>query len=229
MNTPANNLIRLYRYMSADAALRTVESRSFRIGRLHELNDPFEWHMGIKGIIPQGERFTEAVLQGIRSELNQTMGILCFSDTAEDPVLWSHYADRHRGAAFEVERKVDPTSLFKIRYTNERPVIDANELHRQENVDTYLLPLVQRLMFQKSPGWAYEREYRIFIDLNACDLSNGQYFEKIGDNYLTRVILGFRCPLEENYVRRCLALHGLTTTLVARAKMCPHSYTIKCE
>ncbi len=220
--------IRLYRYMNADAALKTIESRSFRVGRLNELNDPFEWHMGIVGVVPEGEAFAHAQMQAVKTELGQSMGLLSFSDTAEESVLWSHYGDRHRGVAFEVAHLIDPESLFQIHYTDERPVIDANRLHNPDGLEVYLLAVLRRLMIQKSLGWSYEREYRVFIDLGACEIANGNYFRRIPDDYLIRVILGFRCPLEESYLARCLVARGLSNTTIARAKMCNQSYAIRC-
>jgi hypothetical protein len=220
--------IRLYRYMSADAALKTIESRSFRVGRLHELNDPFEWRMGVVGIIPEGEAFAQNQMQAVKEELSEQIGILSFSDTVEESVLWAHYGDTHRGVAFEVEYILDPQSLFKMQYTDDRPVIDANRLRDHTGLNEYLLSVLQRLMIQKSLGWSYEREYRVFVDLSACDIAKGNYLRKIPDNFLIRVILGYRCPLEQSYVARSLAAQGLASTTVARAKMCPHSYAIRC-
>jgi hypothetical protein len=220
--------IRLYRYLNAEAALKTIESRSFRVGRIHELNDPFEWRMGITGIIPEGEMFAQSLLDGFIAEISHGMGIVSFSDTLEDAVLWSHYADKHRGVAFEVDHVIKPDELFKIVYTNERPVFDANRLHDQpEALDDYLRPLVIKLIKQKSPGWSYEREYRVFIDLPSCNISCGHYFRPIPDNYLKRVILGFKCPLEPAYVSRTLATRGLTGTQVVRAQMCLETYAIR--
>jgi hypothetical protein len=47
--------ILLYRYLDAEAALKSIETRSFKVGRLKDFNDPFEWRPGITGIIPEGE------------------------------------------------------------------------------------------------------------------------------------------------------------------------------
>src|SRR5207302_8228097 len=147
-----------------------------------------------------------------------------FSDTAEESVLWSHYADKHCGVAFETSHVVDPEHLFKMEYTDKRPVIDANRIQDPTIVEDYLRPLILRLMKQKSSGWSYEREWRLFINLAECDIAGGNYFARIPDNFLTRVILGYRCPLEIQYVIRTLAAHGLSTIPVARAKMCLESY-----
>jgi hypothetical protein len=111
-------------------------------------------------------------------------------------------------------------------YTDKRPVIDATRLHDSINVEEYLRPLVLQLIRQKSPGWSYECENRLFISLPDCDISSDSYFTRIPDDHLTRVILGYRCPLEAKYVTRILAARGLSATAVVRAKMCLESYAI---
>ncbi len=114
-----NESILLYRYLRADAALKTIKSRLLRVGRISELNDPFEWRLGVTGIIPQGESIAHGCMQQVIDGLHAWMGILCFSDTSMEPVLWSHYPEKHHGVAFEFDYKIDPERLFKMSYSTE--------------------------------------------------------------------------------------------------------------
>lgn len=229
------NTILLYRYLDAVAALKTIESRLLRISRLRDLNDPFESRMGITGIIPEGEPKVSAWLDSIREQQHKMFGILCFSDTPHESVLWSHYADKHRGVALEMKFDFNPKHVIKMHYPTERPTIDANIYtrlkHNEVELARYLLSLLDLLIRRKSPGWAYEREYRVFFDIqNYKDLimSDGHYFKRIPDNFLARVILGWRCPLEEKSVIKALEASGLTSTKVVRAKMSLDTYTVEC-
>jgi hypothetical protein len=226
MEAAAPSSILLYRYLDAAAALKTIESRAFKVGRVRDFNDPFEWRMGVSNIVPEGEIVARACMDGFIEDVNGWVGIICFSDAIADPVLWSHYANKHHGVAFEVSYVLDPARLTKMDYTNARPVLDANRLNDQADFAAYAKPLMDRLLRQKSTGWAYEREYRVFVDLKRCDISAGHYYQKIPDHFLMRVILGFNCPLEELYVRKALDAAGLTETKVVRAKMCLETYTI---
>ena len=61
----------------------------------------------------------------------------------------------------------------------------------------------------------------------ACDTSKGHYFTRIPDNYLKRVILGFKCPFEPEYVSRVLTTNGLKDTRVVRAQMCLETYAMR--
>jgi hypothetical protein len=228
----ARESILLYRFLDAASSLKTIESRAFKVSRIRELNDPFEWRLGITGVIPEGESVVNAFIESLIDFNNGFMGILCFCDTFKEPVLWSHYADKHRGVAFEVSVEPDPAHVIKMRYSPERPVLDANICnklqHNKAELFKYLTPLINGLMAQKSPGWAYEQEYRVSYGLNTLDIGGGLYFKRIPDNFLKRVILGSKCPLEEQYIDKALKANGLTSTEVVRAKLCDHTYMIRC-
>jgi len=235
MSADAKQPILLYRYLDATSALKTIESRLLRISRLRDLNDPFESRPGITGIIPEGGSVANAVLDSFLLHQNNSRGILCFSDTPNESVLWSHYADKHRGVVFEMKLDFDPAHVVQMQYPPDRPSIDANTCvklqQNQLELNRYLLPLLDRLIRQKSPGWAYEREYRVFFDIqNNKDLVlfGGHYFKRIPDNFLNRVILGWRCPLEDPYVTQALNVSGLASTKVVRAKMSLDTYAVQC-
>ncbi len=222
-----NDSIRLYRFMGLKNALKSIEERRFRVGRLLELNDPFEWRFGVMGIVSDKEIFVNPLIKSFLEEIHSERGILCFSETAEDSVLWSHYADGHRGVAFEVDHFLDPDRVGKVKYSNKLPLVDVKRLHQKEGVNEYLEELLKVLPLRKARGWEYEKEYRVYIDISKCETSGGHYFLEIPENFLTRVILGVRCEIDENYVRRALKNAGLKDTEVVRAKMDKYSYSIK--
>jgi hypothetical protein len=191
--------------------------------------------MGIAGVMREKESLVIEWLDSIREQQNMSYGLLCFSDTPKEPVLWSHYADKHQGVVFEVKFDFDPEHVTKIHYPSERPTIDAKMYvklrHNQAEFTKYLLSLINLLIRQKSPGWAYEREYRVFFDLQnnkGLEISGEHYFKRIPDNFLIRVILGWRCPLEESSVVKALAASGLPSTKVVRAKMSLDTYAVEC-
>jgi hypothetical protein len=218
---------RLFRFLSADSALRTIRSRSFRVGRITEFNDLFEWRVGVSGVLPQYEHHVRSAQQEIVDQLSSNTGVICFSDCIEDPILWSHYADLHRGVAFEVEY-LDVPSLYRVQYSNERPTVDARRLADTSGLKDYLLPIVRSLFTRKSPSWAYEREYRVLVSLDQCEKRDGMFFVKIPPDFLKRVVLGFRCPIELSAIRSVLDEAGLPEVVVEKARDCCESYAIRC-
>jgi Protein of unknown function (DUF2971) len=223
--------ILLYRYLDYEAAIKTIEKRRFRVGRIKEFNDPFEWRLGIEGIVPEGEEFAQTVMDSFIDDMNSQFGIICFSSTCVDSVLWAHYADNHQGMAFEVEHTLDPEALSEVTYSNDRPLFDANELHRLcdfSDWSQYFGPLLKKVLHQKALGWSYEKEHRVHVELAKCEASSGHYFRQIPDEFLKRVILGFRCPIDVPYVRKALDQAGLGATEVLRARMDQRTYQILC-
>jgi hypothetical protein len=185
--------IPLYRYLDSDAALKTIVARAFRVGKPSNFNDPFEWRLGMAGI---EHDLAKKIIDGFVSEVNSDMqGILCFSDTVSDPVLWSIYAEKHRGVAFEIKHAWPQDHLHQMTYTAERPVINVNRLRGisdRRGLDEYLLPLLWRAMRQKSTGWCFEREYRVFIDLKNlkdCQFSDGHYHWRITLSFFVKLSL----------------------------------------
>ena len=225
--------ISLYRFLGSDAALKTLVAGKFRVGLVSEFNDPFEWKLGLKGVTtPEEQRFAIEFSPGHIRWLESWMGILCFSDSVSDPVLWSLYADKHRGVVFEVKYPWKDDDIQEMTYSNERPVLDFDQLRELRDAkerEQYLKSLLRCLMNQKSPGFSFEREYRLSIDLNnrnRCQFSDGRHDWQLPDNSLKRVILGFRCPLEEAAVRKLLDMNGFVDTKIARAAMCSETYAI---
>lgn len=119
----------------------------------------------------------------------------------DEPRLWAHYADSHRGFCVELSGLDKlPDSIFsgRVDYTSRRPRLSTSELlvvqgkgnsqHKEE--------ILSRLYLQKSLGWEYEKEHRLVLAKADFDrikptlrLPEGDYirFEKIK---IERIILG---------------------------------------
>ena len=157
------------------------------------------------------------------------MRVLCFSGSFSRPVLWSIYAEKHRGVAFEVKHPWPVDMIQEMTYFPERPVLDFDRLHEIRDQATHVqfhLKLINGLMRNKSPGFSFEHEYRLQIPLDKCQQADGHDEWRVPDKSLKRVILGFCCPLSETNVRKLLDMNGFKETEVVRAKMCQETYSI---
>jgi hypothetical protein len=161
------------------------------------------------------------------------MGVLSFSKNIADPTLWSLYADKHSGVAFEVQHPWNDEHIIKMEYTHERPVLDFDHLNKirdKNEREKYLKSLLDGLMRRKSPSWSFEQECRLQIDLNdrahCCQLSDGRHHWQIHRDVLKRVVLGFRCPIEEATARNLLNMNGFKGAVVARARLCQETYSV---
>lgn len=202
--------IRLYRFMAAKWALRSIETRELRVGRLTELNDPFEFVPGIEGLRDDAPmNFVRSQQSASQADLNSTIGLLSFTSTPREPTLWSHYAESHKGIALGFDIAPNNLVLEKVNYPDppKRPTIHPG------NPDTSAwMDFALKTLTTKALGWKVESEYRVLIyfTLSGCRCENGDYFLPMTNNnlVLVEVILGCRCPLDDNYVDQALKQHG---------------------
>lgn len=106
----------------------------------------------------------EKYRQTIEEEISSTFkrGVLCLSKKFNSPLMWSHYANNHRGLCVEYDMKdVDEGHAKKIIYGGSRSL-------KVSLIDTWLTngQMPQEIenvcLLTKSGEWSYENEWRIF-------------------------------------------------------------------
>jgi hypothetical protein len=163
--------MRVYHLVSKDFALQDLRHRRLKIAHLHELNDPFElW------AIAQRDPRLRRALRATKEEISQRFGLLCFSLSWHNPLLWSHYADRHRGLALGFEI---PDGLIKaVSYVEQRPILKHVSIEAAEC-----------LLFTKYLDWKYEQEVRLFTTLTTQDAVTGLFFAEFNEHLVLREVI----------------------------------------
>lgn len=101
----------------------------------------------------------------IQSELlkQYDRGICCFASTADNPLLWSHYADQHHGlcVGYDLNRKPKP-NLHKVIYGGNR-IIHTSTIAKAviEKNAQYQEILDRDVLLRKALPWSYEKEWRL--------------------------------------------------------------------
>jgi hypothetical protein len=103
-------------------------------------------------------------------------GVLSLSAIPDSPLMWSHYADGHRGFCLEFERAGIFAESLAVVYQDKYPETDAVTSTAEEQTKAILLT--------KASCWSYESEWRI--------LRSGMASKTIAiaPNLFTRIILG---------------------------------------
>ena len=172
--------LRLYHYTTLDFGQKAISQSRLKIARILELNDPFD----MKPFRLNDEVFGPAFDEMIAS-LNQDMGVLCLSETWKSPVMWSHYASKHRGMVLGFD--VNDKCLTKVKYVDARmdPRVLFDE-HRELSEDA-----VKNYMMTKHRSWEYENEQRLVLDLKDRDPETSLYFVEFGESLmLSEVLVG---------------------------------------
>jgi len=225
----ASQNIRLYRFMAAKWALRSIETRELRVGRLTELNDPFEFVPGIEGLRDDAPMdVVRAHLSAIQADLDSKIGLLSFTSTPHEPTLWSHYAESHMGIALGFDISPNSLVLEKVEYPDpaKRPTIHPRNPDRSAWMDCVI-----KTFTTKALGWKAESEYRVLVHLalSGCRTENNNYFVPMADDgvVLVEVILGCKCSLNENSVDQVLRQHGFNDVHVVRAKLSVDTFQVE--
>ena len=132
----------------------------------------------------------EQLMNGFLKNTTNKRGIACFSESDNILLMWSHYADSHKGVCltFDIEKDLDFFSIpYKVDYLSNYPKI--NPFNVPENKE------VQLVLATKSNEWAYEQEIRIVKNKD----NNPKFRGPIAFNpeALTEIKFGYKCSDEQ--------------------------------
>lgn len=182
----------LYHYLNRKFGLEDIRKRRLKIARLDNLNDPFD-HRAIE----LRDRETRRAMDNTIRDMAKTHGLICLSKTYQSPVMWSHYADRHRGIClgFEIGVNVPTTD---IKYIAKRI---RGELAGSLTSHSKKLELIMAAIYSKHSEWRYEKEVRIPIELSPENRNAQHAFEPFSDRIkLRRVIVGYHADISRREV-----------------------------
>jgi Protein of unknown function (DUF2971) len=191
---PSGHRRRVYYMTSAEFGISNIGLGRIKVARIADLNDPFEFMA-----VNFREREKRVLISDFKDRQDSVFGLLCFSGNWIDPVLWSHYGDKHRGICLGFD--VATTLVKAVDYAPDRRLqkFDLPEGELDNNLQS-------KLRFTKSEHWSYEKEWRVFVRLENMLCEKRVYFYPF-DHYLTltEVILGIECSLSLHAVRQLTA------------------------
>lgn len=111
------------------------------------------------------------ILQKLFENQKISMGIACLSEVPDSILMWSHYADNHRGfcVAYNLlglNQKLQ-FSAVPVLYTQDRVCLRSIPLD-QDTLNKETMSLFIQSLTSKSPEWSYEKEWRIIRDEASC-------------------------------------------------------------
>lgn len=217
--------ITLYRFLAAKWALKTLREHRLHVSRISKLNDPFEWRIGAIADTPEHARIGREAFDAFVGRLDNQFGIISMCARNSDPVIWSHYADSHKGIALEFEH-LRTDDLHAVTYSHALPTFDVTRL--QDNPDReYTGKILREALCRKSLTWGYEHEYRIHYNLHEdCEPDGDEFFIPIPDVSLSRVILGLRCDTTIIEVKNALEAGGFRDVPIVLTTMSETAYEI---
>jgi Protein of unknown function (DUF2971) len=185
--------MRVYHFLSAQNALSDIALRRIRISRYGDLNDPFE----LLAVNMGNDRALRRAMKEFKDEFNRKIGLLCFSRNWKSPVLWSHYASKHRGICLGFDLKDE--LAIDVEYADDRLPVSFQNGNPSKGLDE---EFVSRLISTKSAHWKYEDEVRVQVKLDEGTIEDGSYFYPLDDELALReVVLGPLCGMSVDAVQ----------------------------
>ncbi|HAT3650427.1 TPA: DUF2971 domain-containing protein [Raoultella ornithinolytica] len=111
-------------------------------------------------------------------------GVLCLSKKFNSPLMWSHYANQHKGLCIEYDMTlVDDELVHEVIYGGSRKILTSEIEQWLDNPDNDS-QIKNVCLLTKSGEWRYESEWRIFGPVG------------IGNSLppIKSIIFGFKCP-----------------------------------
>ncbi len=192
------------------------------------INDPLWRSSAVKTTIEYMSQVAYPVLQSVLiAEFDKKIGILSLSEVPDSLVMWSHYADQHRGIVIEFDGshstfncRPTPKSIVgylgKVVYTEHRPT--ALDQHNETSV-----------LLTKASDWYYEKEWQIFKSLEntkvtVCKQPFNIHLLEMPANCIKRVIFGARISLQDvrdavKKIRSCSNLAHVRLTRAVRRRV----------
>jgi hypothetical protein len=209
-----------------DPSWKPGEMLAQKIGRLDHRALPTNQRLMFYENLAQ--QFNKAAAVNIRDHclwVSKSFGVVCLSSDPASVLMWSHYADKHRGFVVGVDhQKIGELAIRKVIYKPERVVIPAKWYLWADRS-----PMVAEKIFtHKSPEWRYEQEYRILFDLKEAYLRDAVVNDPpfkvlpLGDS-ISEIWLGVRADgsLEDDI--RAIAPLGVTPR---RFNLHPEAYEL---
>lgn len=161
-----------------------------------------------------GVEFDQQMLEKVRKDLNDSIGVLSLTEKPDDLPMWAHYAQDHQGFVIEFDEtdsffNKGPASLphteqlIVRRPSDECGYLRKVEYSRDRPSHLSVLDLTSSMVLQsKSKEWQYEQEWRMLQPLEDADKvepkeSGNIYLFSMPPSCVKGVILGYKMS-EEN-------------------------------
>ncbi|MEE4075186.1 DUF2971 domain-containing protein [Pseudomonas viridiflava] len=112
----------------------------------------------LSAVRPEDETAYAELRASLKAQI-QAIGVLCLSETPCEILMWSHYAQNHKG--FCIEYSVDESSLLRamaqpVRYTDAYPSLSVKNLPGDAEQN-----FLDVCLYTKAKQWSYEKEWRV--------------------------------------------------------------------
>jgi hypothetical protein len=209
--------------------LMSIVNGELYFARPDSLNDPFDCQIDIVASFENAATMANdqtrdllkriqhnEYLSRLKHEISN-MGVCAFSKTQENRLMWSHYADEHRGICLTydipksfIDENIDQlmgiTDVDYDRSLSDWFLEEVPKLSGRASFEDYAKTLLKKALTVKAKEWSYENEVRF--------LRRSSGTQSINKKYLVEVCFGLATPNQDiDVVSKLLHYHGYNVRL----------------
>jgi len=166
------------------------------------------------------KRFNRLLNEMTHYAFDVGIGVCCFSEISNSPLMWAHYGNSHTGVCFifdNTKRNLIRDNLIPVQYFKEYPEFNLSETAINE-FQSFLLHAVS----SKSDDWDYEFEWRAVVE------SGGNKLYDFQKDLLTGIIFGINTTTEnKNKIKKIIKNKKYKNVRYYRAEIGDNDYSIK--
>jgi len=196
----------LYKYQAINKmVLSNLAHRKLWVSFPSVFNDPFEFRLqrtndvrGLEELRKQNPHLghlndadlVKRAIEGYESHI-RSWGVICFTEVPDSILMWSHYADLHRGICLgfcgrEEAENPNDIALYQVVYEEEYPELDFSKIWYKDGL--------AKILWTKHVGWAHEQEWRLIH----ADVAANRLIDYPGR--LNKIIFGLRTTQADRYL-----------------------------
>ncbi|GAB6139882.1 DUF2971 domain-containing protein [Methylosoma difficile] len=206
--------LHFYKFRSINKWLiESIVQRTIFAPRPEDLNDPFDCQVDLESVferaisLASGEKLhfiksfyeNKVFIENWKNEMS-SKGVYSFSlinsQILSEPLMWSHYADEHRGVCLEyiLPKEFILENLMAQHLENRLFVCNSVDyqdsgfveciLKASPDLERFAEDLARKYLLTKSPSWHYEKEGRLVLRQSGSI--------KLPNESLRRVYFGLR-------------------------------------
>lgn len=203
--------MRVYKFLDANWAIDDIRKKRLKASLIPQLNDPWEGRALKFDSIQQREAWARPW-----HSMSTLFGVCCFSKNWANPLLWSHYADQHRGIVLgfdipEPESNKSPI-LIEVDYVETPQSIPFCTAEPKSDSDLD----ISKVLSYKFDQWSYEEEVRFFIRLDTPDSTNGSFYIDFSEKFALREIIFGNRHSNFSEIAECAAIARIDPSIICK-------------
>jgi len=167
--------------------------------------------------------FRNSEFKKMFDEIKRTIWVTCFSVCPNDFLMWSHYAESHKGFCIGF----DP-NYFYLKY-NQKIFKVTYDKFKQYDFFENSQKAIQKWVTMKGPIWKDEHEYRLFFPKTKSNFINENGLLHFNENLIKSVSIGCKNNCKDELFKKSLERLGYENVDFIKYKLMEDSFNIESD